>query len=586
MEKLFATVLSLSFTGSLVIMAVLAARLVLKKAPKILSYALWAVVLVRLVCPISFSSPYYGVPQNAPVSFDNLIEYEATMHAAGPDASPIQPQAAAATISPMFVLSLVWAAGVAAMLIYGIFTYVRLRRKLVGAVRLKDNIYLADYLETPFVLGFVRPKIYLPSGMDEWEKPYILAHEQHHIRRLDYLAKPVGFFALCLHWFNPLVWLAFVLFCKDMEMSCDEAVIKKLGNNARADYAAALLNLATGRKIIAGMPLAFGEGDTKNRIQNMKSWKKPVFWIVTVAAIGCAVLAAFLLTDKKEDNPQAALVSSIHYENQNILFTIPKGAENPEEWTIQIYGRAEYPDGMTMSRHYLEGTVWEAGKEYSIDVSNAEALTDLSMYLSNQETEKEIDLMEYLPHSESAGKDTISAAQIGDEILVDMTFQNAPAAQLSFTLPKGITLGEAFDEPGDSGYLLKDESGNTVGDFFLMGIAADSEDLKQVDTGANQLPMQVFAGAALPNHVMYEDYQVQTSTATGAAATALFSSQNLDLMDEYGSAAAIPFDNRKNLVLYYDYEKLPVFLQIGFAETAVSQPVCAEIAKSVQIKPE
>lgn len=595
MENLLGTVLSLSYSGSLAILAVLAARLLLKKQPKILSYALWAVVLVRLVCPVSFSSPYYGVPPKSAVPIFSFAENPTAIHAASPGVVPAQPQIQDTSLfSPMFILSLIWALGAAAMILYGLLSYIKLQKKLVGAVRFKENIYLVDYLETPFVLGFVRPKIYLPSDIESKEVPYILAHEQHHIRRLDYLAKPLGFLTLCLHWFNPLVWLAFLLFCKDMEMSCDEAVIKKLGENVRADYSAALLSLATGRKLISGIPLAFGEGDTKGRIQNMKNWKRPVLWIVIIAVVGCMLLAAFLLTDRKEDiSPEQpaqssqqlldTLVDSIHYENQNIVFTIPEEAKNPEEWVILISGRAEYPDGMSVSKHYLEETVWESGKNYSVDVSDAD-LTELHMYISYQETEIDIDLMEYLPRAESNSEDTVSAVQSDSEIIVKLTFRDAPAAQLSFTLPKGITLGEAFDEPGDSGYLLKDENGNTVGDFFLMGLAADSEDLKQVDTGANQLPMQVFAGAALPNHVMYEDYQVQTSTATGAAATALFSSQNLDLMDKYGSAAAIPFDNRKNLVLYYDYEKLPVFLQIGFDEASMSQSDCAEIAKSVQVK--
>ena len=149
------------------------------------------------------------------------------------------------------------------MVLYAMVSYIRLRRKLITASLLRDNIYLADEIAFPFVMGLLRPKIYLPSSMAEQEQPYILMHEQHHIRRRDPVIKALAFLALCIHWFNPLVWVAFIMAGKDMEMSCDEAVVRKMGTGILADYTASLLSLATGKHIIAGMPLAFGEGDTK-----------------------------------------------------------------------------------------------------------------------------------------------------------------------------------------------------------------------------------------------------------------------------------------------------------------------------------
>ena len=606
MERLFAAVLSMSATGCLVIMVVLLARVLLKKAPKVFSYALWSVVLVRLLCPLSFSSPYYGVPGQGELQMTRFAGDGLAMQAVRPGTVPVSPQAGAeAGVSLLFVLSVVWGVGIVGMLLYGAFSYGKLRKKLVGAVHLQDNIYMADYLDTPFVMGFVRPKIYLPSTMEDWEKPYILAHEQHHIHRLDYLIKPVGFLTLCLHWFNPLVWVSFLLFCKDMEMSCDEAVLKKLGEEARAAYSTALFSLATGRKMIAGMPLAFGEGDTKGRIKNMKNWKKPVAWIVAVAALCCALLAVFLLTDKKEETTADSgmdarqmvdtLANSIVSSGQSIYFTVPAGAKTSEDWTILIYGRAEYPDGMSMSKHYLEGTVWESGKEYSIDLSDAEATRlEAEMYVSFKDAEQEIDLTAYLPQGEPVPLAeetanawmTVSAVQKGRQVVADLAFNDAPAVQLSFLLPEGIALGEAINEIDHSSYLLNDQSGSGIGEFFFMGLAAEQKDLKNVRTDAEQLPMQIFAGAALPNHVMYEEYRVQAFTQTGAAATALFSSQNLGLLGtgEYDAAAKIPFGDRKNLALFYDYEKMPVFLQIGFDEAVVSQAACAEIAKSIEVK--
>jgi len=191
-------------------------------------------------------------------------------------------------------------------------TYLRLRRRLITASPLRDNIYLADDIDSPFVMGLFRPKIYLPSAMEEREQSYILLHEQHHIRRLDHVVKALAFVALCIHWFNPLVWVAFILSGKDMEMSCDEAVVRKLGTQIRADYTASLLSLATGKRIIAGMPLAFGEGNTKGRIRNLAKWKKPAVWVVIVAVIVCIILAVCLLTNPEEKEQD---LSFLNYKN-------------------------------------------------------------------------------------------------------------------------------------------------------------------------------------------------------------------------------------------------------------------------------
>lgn len=306
MAKLFGTILDMSLTASVVIAVVLAARLLLKKGPKIISYALWAVVLFRLLCPVSLTAPVSALKVTRPqvtvvsqgtstVSYlpQPALETPGTFGAPAPQ---VRPQAATATmrdISWRAWVPGIWAAGVTAMGLHFLISCLRLRRRLVGAVPLSGRVYLADHIPTPFVLGVLRPRIYLPSDAPEGEWPYILAHERHHIRRGDHIIKLLAYFALCLHWFNPLVWLAFLLAGKDMEMSCDEAVIRRLGPEIRADYAQSLLRLATSRPIIAGMPLAFGEGDTKGRVKNMANWKKPKIWVVLASLVLClAVLAA------------------------------------------------------------------------------------------------------------------------------------------------------------------------------------------------------------------------------------------------------------------------------------------------------
>ena len=202
--------------------------------------------------------------------------------------------------APVALLTLGWMAGMALMAVYSVLSMLRLRRRLVEAVPLRDNIYLADHIASPFVLGVLRPKIYLPSTLSAEEQKYIILHEQYHIKRLDHLVRLLAFLALCIHWFNPLVWLSFFLAQKDMEMSCDEAVLQTLGGHIRADYSASLLSLSTGRRVVGGTPLAFGEGNAKGRIQNLLTWNKPRKWVVALAALVCVAVVASCGT-----NPEA-----------------------------------------------------------------------------------------------------------------------------------------------------------------------------------------------------------------------------------------------------------------------------------------
>ncbi len=320
MDAFFSKILDMSLTASIVIAAVLAARYLLRKSPKVISYVLWSVVLFRLLCPVSLTAPLSVLEVTRPTvtvtsGITSAISYlpeiqpdipaaEAQLPAVSPAASTVQPAKRSLDMSALAVW--VWAAGVFAMAAHCLVSYLRLYRKLVGAVPVQGRVYLADYIATPFVLGILRPKIYIPSDTPEREMPYIIAHEEHHIFRLDHIIKLLAYGALCLHWFNPLVWLAFFLAGKDMEMSCDEAVIRKLGPEIRADYAQSLLRLATNRPIIAGIPLAFGEGDTKGRVKNMAKWKKPKTWVVMISILLClAVLVSCAVNPGKTDTPSA-----------------------------------------------------------------------------------------------------------------------------------------------------------------------------------------------------------------------------------------------------------------------------------------
>ena len=362
MAAIFSHILNMSMTGSVVILIVMLARLILKRSPKIFSYALWSVVLFRLLCPVAFTAPISVLdvvePEQKETSNNTSIvtyipatvDTQADFIMEQPEEQQVQVEAVTEPeeqlrMTPMHAAALVWAAGMAGMMLYSVVQYLALRRKLVGSLQLNGNIYLADHIDTAFVVGLLQPKIYLPSGVPEKERSYILAHEQHHIRRCDHIIKLLAYLALCIHWFNPLVWLAFVLAGKDMEMSCDEAVIKKLGPEIRADYSASLLRLATHKKILSGMPLAFGEGDTKGRVLNMAKWKKPAKWVVAICVILCLCVVVVCALNPEEEKSIEELTrhtsdSPVGTGIDDLYFTYPAGLTS-EQREVENWTRAE-----------------------------------------------------------------------------------------------------------------------------------------------------------------------------------------------------------------------------------------------------
>lgn len=323
MTAIFERVLNMSLTGSIVIAVVLLARLLLRRAPKIYSYMLWAVVLFRLLCPISLSAGL-SVLKPLPVTTSqglSTVTYrpvEPVIPASGEiGQEDVRPEPAESVktetgAQAMTLAAAVWLTVGGALAGCSLVQYRVLRRKLREAAPYRGEVYLSDSIATPFVMGVIAPKIYLPSDTPKAERRFIIAHERHHLHRGDPLWKLLGYLALCVHWFNPLVWLAFFLGGKDMEMSCDEAVLNRLGEDIRADYSQALLRLATHKRLIAGMPLAFGEGETKGRVRNMARWRRPKVWVSGICAVLClVVLAVCALNPQKSDStPIGAVVTA------------------------------------------------------------------------------------------------------------------------------------------------------------------------------------------------------------------------------------------------------------------------------------
>jgi beta-lactamase regulating signal transducer with metallopeptidase domain len=339
LERIFLQLLNMSFTASIVIAFILVARIILHKAPKVFSYMLWSVVLFRFICPFSFESIFSLLPTKAnPISQDILYMQTPNIdtgigitNQSVPVIIPAPvPQASANPLQIWIaIFSHIWVLGVVALLVYSLIALFRLRKQLLNATLYQNNIFISSRIDTAFVMGIFYPKVYLPSDLNVAERSYILLHEQTHIKRLDHIFKLISFLVLCVHWFNPFAWIAFFLSGRDMEMSCDEAVIRRLGDEVKKDYSASLLTLATGRRIVSGTPLAFGEGDTKGRIKNVLNYRKPRVWAVLIALLA-VVFVVFGLTTSPKDMPGKSIgvnATILKIDKTNQTITV-KGNDN------------------------------------------------------------------------------------------------------------------------------------------------------------------------------------------------------------------------------------------------------------------
>lgn len=322
LDVVFSLVLTMSLSASWIAAAVLVLRLCLKRAPKWVNVLLWGIVAVRLVLPVSIESPLSLLPRTEailPAAAAQPIQ-AGTAPAVGGAAAAASGAAASSQPSWLSMLAWVWLVGIAVLLLYTWISTQRLRRKVREAVRLRGNIYETEHIDSPFVLGVLRPRIYLPYHMDSRDREQVIAHEQAHLRRGDHVWKPLGFLLLTIHWFNPLLWLSYVLLCRDIELACDEKVIKNLSCGQRADYMQALVTCSVNRRRIAACPLAFGEIGVKERVKSVMNYKKPTFWIILLAVAACVVLAVCFLTNPigfRYDAAADPIVSAKYFDARN-----------------------------------------------------------------------------------------------------------------------------------------------------------------------------------------------------------------------------------------------------------------------------
>ena len=321
MSGIFLKLLNLSISASWLVLVVLALRLVLKRAPKWVNVLLWGMVALRLMLPFSIESALSLIPSAETLSPETVrfdpaptitSGVEFIDNAVNPSLSESFAAAPLASVNPLYVWTYlagwVWLIGLAAMLLYALVSYLRLRRRVSASIPLRENIYVCDEVPSPFILGIVRPRIYLPSALDETQRGSVLSHERAHLARHDHWWKPLGFALLAVYWFNPLLWLAYTLLCRDIELACDERVLRGMDAGQVKDYSSALLACSVPRRMLAACPLAFGEVGVGARVKNALRYKKPAFWVVAASVIVCIVVAVCFLTNPRTDTDAAGLV--------------------------------------------------------------------------------------------------------------------------------------------------------------------------------------------------------------------------------------------------------------------------------------
>ena len=330
MGEIFLKLLNMSITASWIILAVLGIRLLFRRIPKWITCLLWGVVAIRLIFPFSIESTFSLQPSAEPIRTSTMVEGELIPYVPSVDSNigvvenTVNPLLAEAfayqeteSVAPLQIATeiagSVWLCGMVVLLIFALVSMIKLRLRVREAVRYKENIYICDAVKFPFILGIIKPRIYLSSALSEEEMDYIIAHERAHLKRKDHLWKPFGYLLLCIYWFNPLCWIAYIMLCKDIELACDEKVIKDMSFGDKKEYSRVLLFCATQRHLVMACPLAFGEVGVKERVKTVLNYKKPTFWITIAAIVVCAIVAICFLTNPAKE--------------YQIRITIPAGSE-------------------------------------------------------------------------------------------------------------------------------------------------------------------------------------------------------------------------------------------------------------------
>lgn len=374
MTDIFLNLVNRSIAAGWLVLAVLLLRFLLKSAPKTFRRILWGVVGLRLICPFSFQSVLSLVPSAQTISRDILYAQAPAIHSGVETIDRVVNTTVMESLTPqtgdsvnpiqvwLTIAAAIWLLGIAALLLYTALTYFRLRRDVRASLLLGNGVYLCDYIRSPFILGIAVPRIYLPSSLSSLDAAMVLSHEKMHIRHRDHWWKPLGYGLLVIYWFHPLIWAAYILFCRDIELACDEAVIKKLSAPDKKAYSNALLNCSVPRFRMAACPLAFGESAVKGRIKAVLNYKKPGFWILLTAAAACVLAVVCFLTDPKAESPDSPALTPPSEANvadaQTGANTTPSSQDDswekgygPCDITWVWNAHFQLPDGWKLSKH-------------------------------------------------------------------------------------------------------------------------------------------------------------------------------------------------------------------------------------------
>ncbi len=410
MEEVLIRVLNMGLTATWVVLAVLAVRALCHKAPKALMVCLWGLVGLRLISPFVMESVLSLIPSGSIVSPDILLAERPSIHTGvamlnstvnpylsehlAPGYSVSSVPTPGASANPMqiiaFVASIVWIVGMVVMFAYSLCSYLWLRRKVKVSLCYRDNIYFCDSIATPFVFGIIKTRIYIPSGMQPEQMKNVIAHETAHLERKDHWWKSIAFFLLSVYWFHPLLWIAYLLFSRDVERACDERVIRDMDNKDKIGYVEALVSCSLQKRMMFACPLAFGEVGVKNRVKSVLNYKKPAFWVVAVTIVAGVAVAICFLT-----NPLSGEGEPDNYANKHSIGIIG-GADGP---TVVVVGsgrdasirwlRKQYPQYFDLdTSEGLEVYVWQmAGNQYSCGLMSGKVSREIAEEIEGMRTD-------------------------------------------------------------------------------------------------------------------------------------------------------------------------------------------------------
>ena len=508
---MFIPIVNTSISASWLILAIIVIRLVFMKMPKAWTCVLWGLVAIRLICPFSIESPLSLIPsaevipeevlymeggqRHDPVEF-NGIEVPTVQEAVG--------EAVGETVSQVQTFdvygSLVWLAGMAVMLLYALISYLRLRYRVMVSINERDNIWLCDQIDSPFILGMFRPRIYMPSGMAEEQAAYVIAHEQAHLQRHDHWWKPFGFLLLAVYWFNPLIWVAYILLSRDIELACDEKVIQSMETPDKQAYSEALLVCSVNRRMIAACPLAFGEVGVKARVKSVLNYKKPAFWVVVGSVVICAVVAVCFLTDPEESDTEEMLETACEHVPGDFVSYEWRDAPNPD------------PTKYTISEKKWDKYICtQCGEEFEIESADRLIPGDkkeypVTTFLSEEDFEDPVATAEkLLSRAFSFDPDayTPTVSQNGDFYNITFDGEHHYVVELTPKLPYPQTLYEFRRvPPGGYGEVEIPAEGELVDiaeDFLWSAYALKGEDAQiEVIRGEDKICVQfVFSDTAI-----------------------------------------------------------------------------------------